>query len=107
LKVVYSAIGQTTQLQDDLKNSLADSKRKSLFLNAISHDLRTPLNALILHADVADISINDPQELKAALSEIRASWRWRRQRCSIACSISRGWIGRKTRTASPALIWRH
>jgi signal transduction histidine kinase len=73
LKVVYSAIGRTTQLQDDLKNSLADSKRKSLFLNAISHDLRTPLNSLILHADVADISIDDPHELKAALSEIRAS----------------------------------
>jgi signal transduction histidine kinase len=73
LKVVYSAIGRSTQLQKDLEASLEQSKQKALFLNAISHDLRTPLNGLILQATVAEMNLTDPDALKASLGEIRKS----------------------------------
>jgi signal transduction histidine kinase len=73
LKVVYSAIGQTTQLQKDLEQSLAESRKKSLFLNAISHDLRTPLNGLALQAHLAEMNLEDPAALKESLAEMRGS----------------------------------
>jgi signal transduction histidine kinase len=73
LKVVYSAIGRSTQLQKDLEESIAQSRQKSLFLNAISHDLRTPLNGLALQASLAEFNLEDPEALKASLAQIRAS----------------------------------
>src|SRR5215212_5280768 len=48
LKVIYSELGKTARLSTDLQESRAQSQRKTYFLNAISHDLRTPLNGLIL-----------------------------------------------------------
>ena len=41
--------------QRSLEKAREDSKRKSYFLNAISHDLRTPLNALMLQASLAEV----------------------------------------------------
>ena len=45
LRVVYHELGRTKQLAFELEESRAESQRKSFFLNAISHDLRTPLTA--------------------------------------------------------------
>ena len=73
LKVVYSAIGRSTQLQKDLEDSLEQSRRKSLFLNAISHDLRTPLNGLALQTHLAEMNVHDPAALKESMTQIRAS----------------------------------
>ena len=56
LKVVYSELGRSKQLEDDLEKSREESKRKSFFLNALSHDLRTPLNGLMLQATYAEMS---------------------------------------------------
>jgi hypothetical protein len=38
LKVIYSAIGKSGQLAEDLARSQDESRRKTFFLNAISHD---------------------------------------------------------------------
>src|SRR5579872_1789035 len=73
LKVVYSAIGRSSKLQQDLENSIDESRRKSVFLNAISHDLRTPLNGLMLQTYVAEANLNDPQSLKESLTDIRTN----------------------------------
>ena len=74
LRVVYHELGRTKQLAFELEESRAESRRKSFFLNAISHDLRTPLNGLMLQADLAELSesTDDVESLRESLREIKA-----------------------------------
>ncbi len=73
LKVVYNELGRTSRLAADLEKSQEESKRKSFFLNAISHDLRTPLNGLLLQANLAEIAAttSDADTLKGAVSDMK------------------------------------
>jgi signal transduction histidine kinase len=75
LKVVYSELTRTRKLEADLRESREESQRKSLFLNALSHDLRTPLNGMVLQSQVAEVSIEggDADTARTALKEIHAS----------------------------------
>lgn len=77
LTVVYNELGRTGKLAADLARSRDESRRKSTFLNAISHDLRTPLNGLVLHADLAQVgvSVQDMTAVGDALQQIKASAR--------------------------------
>ena len=77
LKVVYRELGMTAQLTADLQKSREDALRKTAFLNALSHDLRTPLNGIALQAEVARLSSreNDHAVLQQALEQIGASAR--------------------------------
>ena len=73
LKVVYSELGRSTQLANDLQESREESKRKSFFLNAVSHDLRTPLNGLLLQSNLAEMGAarGDAETVKSAVHEIQ------------------------------------
>ncbi len=75
LKVIYAEMGRSKQLAEDLERSREESKRKTFFLNAISHDLRTPLNGLLLQANLAEIGAasKDPETVATAVAEIKAS----------------------------------
>lgn len=77
LKVVYSELGKTAKLTAALERSKAESKRKSAFLNALSHDLRTPLNGIALHAEVAGLAAKagDPATVEEAMAQIQANSR--------------------------------
>ncbi len=77
LKVVYTELGRSSALAAELQQSQQESLRKSQFLNALSHDLRTPLNGLSLQASVAEVALeqNDKLALRQALVDIRASTR--------------------------------
>ena len=48
---------------------------RRFFLNAISHDLRTPLNGMLLQANLAEIGLSDgdPETVAAAVAEIKNS----------------------------------
>src|SRR5262245_227476 len=73
LRVVYSQLDQTEQLRGELERSREEARRKSLFLNAISHDIRTPLNGMSLQAELAELcaSTGDEEGLRQSLAEIR------------------------------------
>ncbi|HEX8521497.1 MAG TPA: HAMP domain-containing sensor histidine kinase [Tepidisphaeraceae bacterium] len=75
LKVIYGEIGRSTRLAADLAESQRQTQEKSFFLNAISHDLRTPLNGLMLQASLAEVGLesNDPDVLRQAIKEIKGS----------------------------------
>jgi signal transduction histidine kinase len=74
LKVVYNELERTERLARDLEETREESRRKSFFLNAISHDLKTPLNGLMLQAELAELKLasNDPDSLRDSLVEIRS-----------------------------------
>jgi signal transduction histidine kinase len=75
LRVVYNAIGRSEKLAAELAETREQARRKASFLNAVSHDLRTPLNGLMLQAEVAAMAVADRDEalLATSLAEIKAS----------------------------------
>jgi signal transduction histidine kinase len=73
--VVYSELGRADQLARDLEDTREESRRKGFFLNAVSHDLKTPLNGLMLQAELAELTLAadgpDLESIRDALSEIK------------------------------------
>lgn len=61
LKVIYSELHRTERLERDLEDSRAESRRKTRFLNAISHDLKNPIYGLSLQARAAARSLERSQ----------------------------------------------
>lgn len=75
LKVVYAELGRSGELARDLEKSRDESRQKTHFLNSLSHDLRTPLNGLVLNAQIAKISVDaqDVAALKQSIAEIESN----------------------------------
>jgi signal transduction histidine kinase len=73
LKVIYHELSRTAVLTEQLEASRAESKRKTFFLNAVSHDLRNPLYGVSLQAELAEMALasNDTQQLREALARIK------------------------------------
>src|SRR4051794_18190097 len=74
LKVIYNEVGRSGQLEKDLEESREDARRKSYFLNAVSHDLRTPLNGVLLQANLVEIGAQtgDRELLAESLAQIKS-----------------------------------
>jgi signal transduction histidine kinase len=77
LKVIYEQLGRSDRLEKELVRSREESNRKGFFLNAISHDLRTPLNSMMLQVNVAELSARsgDSDALSQALADMKTSAR--------------------------------
>lgn len=73
LKVVYNQLERTEKLSEDLEQAREEGRRQSYFLNAISHDIKTPLNGLLLQAELAELEMEDgdPVALREALEQIK------------------------------------
>ena len=77
----YIGVAQDVTLLYDreatIRNSLAMAEQasdaKSRFLSNMSHDIRTPMNAIVNMADFAIEDMDDPDKLREHLKTIRAS----------------------------------
>lgn len=61
------------QLQNALEQAQAASRAKTGFLNSVSHDIRTPMNAIIGFTNLANKHIEDTALVKDYLSKISKS----------------------------------
>ena len=62
-----------TQLKAERDKSIQAEKAKSYFFSSVSHDIRTPLNAIIGFSEMLQLGIEDPKEREKALDAIITS----------------------------------
>lgn len=76
---VFSILDETAEaqkeqeLQDAVNAASSASKAKSVFLSNMSHDIRTPMNAIIGFTTLAIQNSDDPEKTKEYLSKILSS----------------------------------
>ena len=61
------------ELEMALQRARQAEKSRSLFFSIVSHDIRTPLNAILGYSELLQFGIKDPAERDEALRSIRAS----------------------------------
>lgn len=61
------------ELESALERARAAEKSRSMFFSIVSHDIRTPLNAILGYSELLQFGIKDPAERDEALKSIRAS----------------------------------
>ena len=68
---------QTAKHMAELRNALARArnaeKARSMFFSIVSHDIRTPLNAILGYAELLQTGVESAEEMAEALKSIRAS----------------------------------
>ena len=62
-----------TELEKALERARAAEKARSMFFSIVSHDIRTPLNAILGYSELLQNGITDEADRKEALRAIRAS----------------------------------
>ena len=64
---------QKSQLAEALKQAKRASRAKSLFLSNMSHDIRTPMNAVVGYTSLALTQLDRPAQVEGYLQKILAS----------------------------------
>ena len=71
--IIASEKEQHQRLSEALEAAEHSSRAKTTFLNNMSHDIRTPLNAIIGFTELAAARLNDKSAVENYLSKIRSS----------------------------------
>ena len=67
------AAKHAAELEQALERARAAEKARSMFFSIVSHDIRTPLNAILGYSELLQFGIDDKTERDEALKAIRAS----------------------------------
>lgn len=67
------SIRQMEELNDAKQKAIQSDKAKSEFLSSMSHDIRTPMNAIIGMTEIALKNIKDPERVVDCLSKVKLS----------------------------------
>lgn len=77
VKDITAEVGKQQQYHEDLQNALIEArsanKAKNIFLSNMSHDIRTPMNAIVGFTDIARRSITDTDKVSECLEKIESS----------------------------------
>ena len=64
---------KNADLQDALIRAEAANKSKSIFLNSMSHDIRTPMNAILGFARIAKENVGEKEKVEDCLDKVLSS----------------------------------
>jgi signal transduction histidine kinase len=70
MRTIYESLHEVEKLRDDVGQMKLESESRRFFLNAISHDLRSPLNAISLNTQLLDMQV--PEHEAEAHETIKA-----------------------------------
>lgn len=70
-KAAYDTQELNAKLQIAVENAESANRAKSTFLFNMSHDIRTPMNAIIGYADLASRHLDDPTKLEKYMENIQ------------------------------------
>lgn len=70
---VYSLEQMQKKLNNALEDAAAANKAKTSFLFNMSHDIRTPMNAILGFTNIAEKHIDDKERVQDCLNKIKAS----------------------------------
>ena len=72
--VVYrKEMAQQAALEQALEMAKSASRAKTMFLNNMSHDIRTPMNAIIGYTELATMHLGNKEQVKGFLGKIELS----------------------------------
>ena len=71
--VYRKEIAQQAALEQALEMAKSASRAKTMFLNNMSHDIRTPMNAIIGYTELATMHLGNTEQVKGFLGKIELS----------------------------------
>lgn len=93
------------KLEDALREATAANKSKTLFLNGMSHDIRTPMNAVLGYTSMALKNIDDKEKVLDYLSKVQQSGNLLLYLINSVLAVSRIESGKETLERQPADVF--
>ena len=100
------AAKHAAELEQALCRARAAEKARSMFFSIVSHDIRTPLNAILGYSELLQDSIKSQSEKDEALKSIRASGTTLLQLVNDVLDLAKMDAGKMTLKSEPLLLGR-
>lgn len=72
-EMIHEELAQRNALNEAREQAEASNRSKTIFLNNMSHDIRTPMNAILGFAELMGRKTSDPNLIKSYLEKIKSS----------------------------------
>ena len=94
------------ELEAALARARSAEKARSLFFSIVSHDIRTPLNAILGYAELLEAGMKSEAETKMALKSIRASGTTLLQLVNDVLDLAKMDAGKMSLRPEPVLLFQ-
>ena len=104
--VIAKTVGAMAGLEKALARARTAEKSRSMFFSIVSHDIRTPLNAILGYSELLQNGITSKDERDEALDSIRASGTTLLQLVNDVLDLAKMDAGKMTLSPEPVLLSR-